>query len=125
MLKTFGLYAMALLYVAAGINHFVNPDFYANIMPHWLPAHGLLVALSGVAEVILGVALLVPKLRPYAAWGIMAMLTVFFAVHIDMLVNHARYEDVPYWGLVVRIPVQVLLIAWAYVYTRATRMPRV
>ena len=117
MLYRTGLFLMAAFYVGAGINHFINPGFYVHIMPEWLPAHGLLVAVSGVAEVGLGLALLVPRLRPHAAWAIIAMLAVFFSVHIDMLAHHERF-DVPYWGLVLRIPLQFLLIAWAAVYAR-------
>lgn len=117
MLKTIGCYLMAGFYAAAGINHFVNPAFYMDIMPHWLPAHGLLVALSGVAEVVLGLALLAPKLRHHAARAIIIMLAVFLVVHIDMLLHFERY-DMPYWALVARIPLQFVLIAWAAVYAR-------
>lgn len=42
-----GLYLCALLYIAAGINHFVNAEMYLRTMPPYLPAHEALVALSG------------------------------------------------------------------------------
>jgi hypothetical protein len=68
-MKQAGLYLMALLYIGAGVLHFVVPKFYLRIMPPYLPAHHLLVALSGVAEVIVGVGLLIPATRVWAAWA--------------------------------------------------------
>ncbi|RYY97048.1 MAG: DoxX family protein, partial [Chitinophagaceae bacterium] len=62
-MRSFFRTLMALLYVAAGVNHFVHPAMYLAIMPPWLPAHAALVAISGVAEVVLGVLLLVPRTR--------------------------------------------------------------
>lgn len=117
-LKTFLLVLMALLYIGAGINHFVHPDFYIKIMPSYIPAHELMVQLSGIAEILLGIGLLIPATRKLSAWGIIAMLLVFMVVHVDMLVHAERFEGVPFWGLVLRIPLQFLLIAWAWWYRR-------
>ena len=65
-----GLYLCALLYIAAGINHFVNAEMYLRTMPPYLPAHEVLVALSGVIEIVLGVALVLrPKTRLSACVG--------------------------------------------------------
>ena len=55
---------LALLFVGAGANHFVHADFYANIIPPYLPWHLTLVYVSGVFEVVLGVLLLIPKVTP-------------------------------------------------------------
>lgn len=75
---------MALLYGAAGIIHFTDPGFYLNIIPGWLPAHQLLLNLSGIAEIILGLLLLPRQTRPLAAWLIIAMLVVFLLlIHPD------------------------------------------
>jgi uncharacterized membrane protein len=111
------LVIMAVLYVAAGINHFANPEFYVAIMPPYLPAHLTLVYLSGAAEVVLGGALFSAKLRRFAAWGIITMLLVFMTVHIHMLVNSHLFPDVPVIALWLRLPLQALFIAWAYWYT--------
>ena len=54
-LKTGLKWLMALIYIALGINHFVNPGFYLRIMPDFIPAHEFMVAASGVAEIVLGV----------------------------------------------------------------------
>ncbi len=117
VLKEVLKYLMAAAYIAAGVNHFANPDFYTKIMPPYIPAHETMVAWSGVAEVALGALLLDPRFRTLAAWGIVAMLVVFLTVHVHMLVNHEDF-GMPYWGLVLRLPLQALLILWAWWYTR-------
>jgi uncharacterized membrane protein len=122
ILKLALLWAMALFYVVAGVNHFVNPDFYVNIMPPYLPWHAELVFLSGVAEVLLGLAVLVPATRILAAWGIIALLIAVFPANL-----HVALNDVPMlgseqragWLNWVRLPFQGLLVAWAWWYTRA------
>jgi len=116
--KTASLVLMAVLYIALGINHLVNPGMYEGIMPPYLPAHTFLIYLSGVCEIVLGALLLPRATRAWAAWGIIAMLIAFMPVHIHMLVHAGDYPDVPYWALVVRIPMQGLFILWAWWYTR-------
>ena len=111
---------MALFYVLAGINHFRDPGFYLKMMPPYLPWHAQLVLLSGVAEVGLGLALLVPPLRIYAAWGIVALLIAVFPANL-----HIALYDVPLRGDVglgwinwARLPLQIPLIFWAWWHTR-------
>ncbi len=57
------LYAMAVMYVIAGIFHFVKPKIYMRIMPNYLPNHKSLVFLSGAAEIVLGLSLCFPSLK--------------------------------------------------------------
>ena len=57
---------MGLFYIAAGVNHFVAPGFYLPMMPPYLPWHEPLVLLSGVAEVAVGVGVLIPQTRVMA-----------------------------------------------------------
>jgi len=116
--KLISLVLMALIYIALGINHLVNPEMYLGIMPPYLPAHLFLIYLSGVCEIALGAAILVPPLRRWAAWGIIAMLIAFMPVHIHMVVHAAEYPDIPFALLVARIPMQGLFILWAWWYTR-------
>ena len=119
-MKTIKLVFMVLMagfYVLGGVNHFRDPAFYLNIMPSYLPARGAAVALSGVAEVLLGGLLLWPRSRQLAAWGIIAMLVAFLPVHVHMLANSALYPEVPVLFLWARFPMQAVLVIWAYWYT--------
>ncbi len=111
--KTVLLVLMAAFYVGAGVMHFVRPAFFLTMMPPQLPWPGALVALSGVAEIVLGVAVLVPATRVYAAWGIVALLVAVFPANI-----YAAVAEIPGRGGYGRLPFQALLIAWAWWYTR-------
>ena len=117
IMRQFPRYLMGFLYLAAGINHFVNPDFYLNIMPPWMPAHLFLVQLSGVAEILLGIGVCIEPTRRASAWLIIAMLVAFMPIHIHMLINASDY-GAPLWGLWLRLPIQGLLAWWAWRYTR-------
>jgi len=117
-LRTLLGWLMGLFYLTAGINHFWHPGFYLNIMPPYLPWHEALVYLSGVSEIVLGLLIFSPRYRSLAAWGIIAMLIAFMPVHIHMVMNPHLYSDVPEYVLWLRLPLQAVLIAWAYWYTR-------
>lgn len=117
--RVFFKYLLAVFWIGAGINHFVSPEFYVNIMPLYLPAHEVLVALSGLTEIVAGVMVATPRLTKYGAWLCIAHLLVFFTVHVDMIVHAAdRYSDIPLAFLWFRIPLQFLFMYWAWVYTR-------
>jgi uncharacterized membrane protein len=60
------LYVMAVMYILAGINHFRRPRLYLKIIPPYFPKPKLLNALSGFAEIALGVLLCIPATSPYA-----------------------------------------------------------
>ncbi len=112
----FHLYLMAALYIFAGVMHFVKPKTYLRIMPRYIPNHKLMVALSGVAEIGLGVGLSFPKTKNIAIYGIIAMLLVFLLVHFYMLSGEKQGAGIPKWILILRIPLQFALMYWAYLY---------
>jgi uncharacterized membrane protein len=109
---------MAVVYIAAGINHFINPAMYRKIMPPWLPWHAELVLISGLCEIGFGVLLLFPATRIFAAWCIIALLIAVFPANIQMMFQF-RANNHPYlWVAILRLPLQVLLIWWAWQFTR-------
>ncbi|MBA3987473.1 MAG: DoxX family membrane protein [Flavobacteriales bacterium] len=111
-------YLMAVIYILAGINHFRSQKIYERIMPPYIPAKKSMVILSGIAEMVFGIMLINNNVstQNIAAWGIILMLIVFFTVHIHMLQDGAAMK-LPKWVLILRIPLQFLLIFWAYQYT--------
>ncbi len=113
-----GLLAQSLLYIVAGTNHFWHTATYTVIMPPHYSSPDALVRVSGAAEVLGGMGLLVPCTRRAAAWGILVMLLVYFDVHIFMLQNASRFQLVPKWALAARLPLQFVLIYWAWIYAR-------
>ncbi|MDB5253458.1 MAG: hypothetical protein JWP27_2627 [Flaviaesturariibacter sp.] len=120
MARNILLYVMSAGYLLAGLNHFRKPGFYLGIMPGWLPAPHFLNALTGVVEILLGLALLLRNTRPTAACGLAVLLVLFFSVHIHML--QLAYRNPGYFMSVgmgwLRIGIQFVLIAWALWYRR-------
>lgn len=117
-MKKAGLYLMSLLYAGAGINHFLNPEVYRRIMPPWIPAHAELVALSGVAELVLALLLLPLRTRRWAAWGIILLLLAVFPANIQMALDWHRENHAHQWIAWARLPLQIVLIGWAWIYTK-------
>lgn len=106
---TIFLYIFAFIMLAAGAYHFYDPNFYNPIMPDWFPKP-LANAAGGVAELLIGAALLLPATRTYAIWAALALMVVFLPLHIiDLL------RERPVIGskmiAVVRLLIQFALIA--------------
>ncbi|MBR9847538.1 MAG: hypothetical protein GYB35_16200 [Algicola sp.] len=114
MNSSWTFYVMPILFIVAGVMHFIKPKAYLRIMPRYLPNHKLLVYLSGIAEIVLGIALCIPSLKVFAVYGIIAMLTIFLLVHFYMLSGEKASAGIPKWILILRIPLQFGLMYWAW-----------
>lgn len=117
-LKTILKYLLALGFILAGANHFWNPQFYLRMMPPVLPAPLFLVYSSGVFEIALGALLLVPKFRWIAAWGSIALLIAVFPANVYMAQNPELFPEFSIAALYLRLPLQIILIAWVSFYTK-------
>jgi uncharacterized membrane protein len=124
-LRRISLIAQSLFYVASGINHLWHPALYLQIMPDHYSHPATLVLLSGEAEILGGIGLLIPATRRVSAYGIMLILVVFLDVHQFMLRHPERFSQIPEWILWARIPLQFALIAWAWSFTRERDRSRV
>ena len=107
---------MAALYFFAGAMHFIKPRIYLRIVPRYLPSHKALVYLSGLFEIILGIGLCFPATKNLSAYGIISMLTVFLLVHFYMISSEKASEGIPKWVLILRVPLQFVLMYWASYY---------
>lgn len=112
---------LGVLFIAAGTLHFLIPQLYLKIMPPYLPAHLLLVQVSGAAEILGGLGLLIPAARQAAAWGLVALLIAVLPANIYMATSHLAVPGImgQTWAQWVRIPLQLPLIYWAWIYTRS------
>lgn len=117
-MKIILLYFMSLIYFAAGIYHFVNPKFYLRIMPPYLPWHLPLVYASGICEIIVSVLLIPESTRPLGAWLTIALLVAVFPANIQMAVNFYQRQHPGLWIAIARLPLQIVLIFWAWIYTK-------
>jgi uncharacterized membrane protein len=113
---------LAAFFIFAGVNHFRDAPFFLKLMPDYIPEtwHWPAVWISGVAEIVLGALLLVPATQRLAAYGLIALLLAVFPANIYAY-QHSR-EIFPsldpalhFW----RLPLQGVLIVWAWWYTRA------
>lgn len=131
MIKDALLWVMGGFYVLAGMLHFAAPEFYLQMMPPALPWHGALVALSGIAEIALGILVLIPATRTQAAWGIIALLCAVYPANIYMAVYDIPLTSRPEWMSQptaaqqwLRLPLQFVLMAWAWGYTQPDEAAR-
>ena len=109
--RLFGIF-----FIVAGVLHFVKPRWYLAIMPDYLPAQRELVYASGVAEIAGGLGTLIPATRKAGSWLSIATLVAVFPANLHMALNPDRFDSVPggATGLYARLPLQALLIAWAW-----------
>ncbi len=107
--------AAAVLYVSAGVMHFLFPAGYAKIIPPFFPAPLMLVYISGVAEIAGGLGLVIRKWQRMAAWGLVALLIAVFPANIYMASQSPQL-----WILWARLPLQFLLIWWVLWCTGTT-----
>lgn len=127
MLRRISLLLLIVLYIGAGINHFWHPVGYLSIIPPYLPCHEAINIIAGIAELILGMLLIFPATRRFAAYGIAVMLVAFIPSHIYMIQKSGCMGTggalcIPAWLAWVRlIPLQFILIWWAVFHAKAGR----
>ena len=110
------LWLLALGFVLAGANHFRSPEKYLAIMPPWLPAPAWMNWISGAAEILGGIGVLVPATRRVAGWGLIALLVAVFPANLHMAVNGVQIPGtaIPAWVAWARLPLQAMFIAWVW-----------
>ncbi len=109
-------YLLAVIFIAGGANHLRTPDLYKKVMPPYLPEHSTLVLVSGILEMVCGLMLITAGSQAIGAWGILVLLLLFIPVHIYMLQEPKARLKLPVWFLVLRLPLQLGLMYWAYQY---------
>lgn len=105
---------LSLFYLVAGTLHFLRPRTYEAIMPAALPAKRQLVYASGAAELLAAAGVLHPATRRPAGYWLIATLVAIFPANVNMAVNAERFRAIPAPLLWLRLPLQALLIAWAW-----------
>lgn len=109
---------IAAIYAAAGVLHLALPHPFVAIVPAWVPAPALVVALTGVAELAgaIGIAQSrLPGLRRAAAWGLAAYALCVWPANVQHMLNDLGRTGGGGLGLRYHIPrlaLQPVLIAW-------------
>ncbi len=112
---------LAAVFVIAGLLHFLLTPLYVSIMPDYLPAHRLLVLMSGACEILGGLGLVFSFSRQAAAWGLVALLVAVMPANLQMALHPEHWPKIPAWALWARLPLQLPLIYWAWLYTGAVK----
>src|SRR5271163_4631683 len=107
----------ALFYAFAGALHFLRPAMYMKIMPPYVPWHLAMVYISGAAEILGGLGLLVPPVRRIAALGLVALLIAVFPANVYMASNplEAGASGLPaavMWGRLALQPIFIWWVLW-------------
>jgi uncharacterized membrane protein len=111
-----GHMALACVFFFTAVGHFLKGSEMQEMIPPWFPRRDLVVFFSGLFELVLAVALVIDRLSFVA--GIVAIAFLLLALPLNIYSAMAR---VKFGGhvvgpsyLFVRIPLQLLLIGWAY-----------
>lgn len=115
--------ALAAFFNLMGTLHFAIPRQFEAIVPKGIPAKEA-VAVSGVAEIAGGLAVLHPATRRYSRWWLLALLLAVFPANVHMAVNPEQVRGldlnrIPRWTLWARLPLQPLAMIWVWRATRA------
>tara|TARA_Y100000385_G_C12633506_1_gene442307 strand:- start:101 stop:493 length:393 start_codon:yes stop_codon:yes gene_type:complete len=120
-IKSISIYFISLGYVGVGLNHFIDPSFFLNIMPPYLPFHLELIYVSGALEIILGIGLLFKKYRFFVCWGLIFLLIAVYPANIYLAFNPEPQQALnisPFLASWVRLPIQFVFIAIAYWHSK-------
>lgn len=116
--KTLLRHLLGLFFIAAGLNHFWHTAFYLAMMPPYLPRPLELIYASGGAELGLGILVLFKRWQAAAAWCLIALSIAVFPANVHMALHPDLFTQFSPAGLWFRLPLQVVIIGWAYAFTR-------
>jgi len=110
------IYVYVLFFVGAGLNHFLNPQFYDTIVPSFIPFPRVVHQFTGILEIIIPL-LLLTKYRKEAALAMIVLLVLLYGANLYVWINNLPYGR-NYWSNqqhFLRFLLQVLYIYITYV----------
>ena len=84
------IYVYVVFFISAGVNHFLNPQFYDAIVPDFIPFPRLVHQITGVIEIILPLFLLT-RFRKEAALLMIIFLVILYGANLYVWVNNIPY----------------------------------
>ena len=119
IIKRISIYIMCFFYIRAGIDHFINPDYYLNIVPPYLNFHYELVLISGFFEILFGFGLLT-KYRKQAAIGLIFLLIAVFPANLFLIQSEEAQIalNIDKNTAIIRAPFQLLFLTIAYWHSK-------
>jgi uncharacterized membrane protein len=118
MIRTIFRILAAAAFSTVGVLHFTHEHVFVSIMPPIVPVslHVPAVLISGVAEILGGLGLLVPATRRAAGWGLLALLVAVFPANLHMAIHGTSLGDLPANPVAnwIRLPFQFVFAAWIW-----------
>lgn len=107
--------AATALYVPFGCFHVLAPDKFLPIMPPMIPFKREVVIATGIAEILGGLGLLVPRLRKPAAIGLALYAVGVFPANVYHALAHKHVPPIPdsWWYHGPRLALQPVFVWWA------------
>ncbi|GAA1928330.1 DoxX family protein [Nocardioides marmoribigeumensis] len=101
-------------FLVSGVVHLVRPQTFEPLMPGWVPAHREVILLSGVAELLCAVGLLVPRARRVAGPASAAVLLGVYPGNLKMALDASRTPSTAFKvAAFARLPLQLPLVRGA------------
>ena len=117
-LKLIGLTIVFAWFFVGGIAHFTATEFFVAIVPPWFPWNLLAVYVSGVFEILLALLLLWPAWRAQVGLGLIVLTLAVTPANIHMYLNPDQFPESSETAYLIRLIVQVLLLALIWWSTR-------
>ena len=110
------IYVYIIFFIGAGVNHFLNPQFYDAIVPQFIPFPRLVHQITGVLEIIIPLFLLT-RFRKEAALIMIIFLILIYGANLYVWVNNLPYGRTYFSNQqhFIRLLLQILYIYITYV----------
>jgi uncharacterized membrane protein len=107
---------VALVFAFTGSGHFIKTNEMVAMLPSWVPQRELLVHATGVFELLASIGILIPTLARTTGLALCLFLILVLPSNV-----YAALQRVDFGGhdagpiyLLVRVPLQCILIVWIY-----------
>ena len=84
------IYVYVVFFISAGVNHFLNPQFYDAIVPDFIPFPRLVHQITGVIEIFLPLFLLT-RFRKEAALLMIIFLVILYGANLYVWIYNLPY----------------------------------
>ena len=120
LLKNITVFSLSILYIAVGIKHFADLDFFLVIVPPCIPFPETMVYISGFFEIVFGCLLIPKKTRKYAGIGLIFLLIAVFPANIYLFNSEVALNNIGIsrHDALIRLPFQIPLILIAYWHSK-------